>query len=62
MPHRKCQDPFEHRIVVLINKIYHNKHNNKEIESLAEKIQKISYKDICNPYVVSGIQTILNLF
>jgi hypothetical protein len=44
-----------------MNKICHKKNNEKDIDTLCDKIQKISPKDIYNPYVISGIQTILNL-
>lgn len=44
-----------------MNKICYKKNNDKEVENFSEKVQKISFKDLYNPYVVSGIQTILNL-
>jgi hypothetical protein len=61
VPFRKFQDSFEQKIVVLMNRIYQKKGNDKDIELFAEKLQKMSLKELYNPYVISGVQTVLNL-
>lgn len=61
MPFRKFQDSFEQKIVVLMNRIYQKKGNEKDIEMFTEKLQKMSLKELYNPYVISGVQTVLNL-
>ena len=61
MPFRKFQDSFEQKIVVLMNRIYQKKGNDKDIELFAEKLHKMSLKELYNPYVISGVQIVLNL-
>ena len=61
VPFRKFQDSFEQKIVVLINRIHQRKSNEKDIEIFIEKLQKITTKELYNPYIISGVKTVLNL-
>ena len=44
-----------------MNRIYQKKGNDKDIELLSEKLHKMSLKELYNPYVISGVQIVLNL-
>ncbi len=61
IPYRKCHDAFEGRIVTIINKIESGKNCLRDFESLIEKMQRITGKDMMNRFIIGGIKTILKL-
>lgn len=61
IPYRKCHDAFEGRIVSIINKLEAGKNCQRDLETLIERIQRITPKDMMNRYIIAGISTLVKL-
>jgi hypothetical protein len=48
-------------VVTIINKLQLGKNCQKDLEGLADKLAKISNKDMMNRFVVAGVATIVAL-
>ena len=59
--YRKCHDALEGRIVALLNRIVVGKAIQKDVEALADRLPKMSMKNLNNRYIVSGISFTLKL-
>lgn len=61
VPYRRSQDALEGKIVGIINKLVHRKSCYKELSHLADKMSKLTTKEMMNKYIVSGFSVIIKL-
>ena len=61
IPYRKCHEAFEGRIIGLLNKIEAGKNCAREIDGLAERLQRAGSRELLNRHVVAGVKVLLRL-